>query len=79
MRFNTLEELDSFILRLKASYINKHGLDFENPSTERLRDKLIDIRLQLIAAEFEQSIDPTNIDTYLFTIESHRAQRGTDV
>lgn len=79
MRFNTLEELESFILRLKASYTNKHGLDFENPSTERLRDKLIDIRLQLIAAEFEQSIDPTNIDTYLFTIESHRAKRGTDV
>ncbi|MEK2206395.1 hypothetical protein ACVD1N_06010 [Vibrio parahaemolyticus] len=79
MRFTTLEELDSYIERLKASYLNKHGLDFENPSTERLRAKLIDIRLQLIAAEFEQSIDPTNIDTYLYAIESHRAQRGTDV
>lgn len=79
MRFTTLEELDSYIERLKASYLNKHGLDFNNPSTERLRAKLIDIRLQLIAAEFEQSVDPTNIDTYLYTIESHRAQRGTDV
>ncbi|WP_404764613.1 hypothetical protein [Vibrio alginolyticus] len=67
MKFETVDQIDDYIEQVRVKYEAKHNRAFElsNPHAHDLIEKLINIRMEVVMHTFEQSIDPTNIDSYV--------------
>ncbi len=67
MKFDNLEQFDAYYEQLKQQYETKHKdvFDLKNSHVAVLIHKLISIRLDIVMATFDESFDPTNIDSYV--------------
>lgn len=61
MKFDNLEQFDAYYEQLKQKYESKHNdvFDLNNPHVAALIHKLINIRMDIVMATFDQSYDPS--------------------